>query len=233
MSGDERFVGIVEDITERKYREQRIEVFNRILRHNLRNQLDVIRSHAETLMDRVDDSHPQRIVAAVDELATMGARARKIDRIMSMGNDASEVSLPETLGEVVEDITREQGAVEVATDLPASARLTNNEEALRTAVRSALENAIEYADSEVGLTVEDHGGGYTVVIDDDGPGIPEAELTPIETGTETNLNHGRGLGLWQLRWGVDKLNGELSFDTNEGTTIRIRVPDRAETAPRD
>jgi len=233
MSGDERLVGIVEDITERKYREQRIEVFNRILRHNLRNQLDVIRSHAETLMDRVDDSHPDRIVAAVDELAAMGARARKIDRIMSMGNDASEVNLPETLGEVVEEITREQGAVEVATDLPASARLTNNEEALRTAVRSALENAIEYADSAVRLTVEDHAGGYTVVIDDDGPGIPEAELTPIEAGTETNLNHGRGLGLWQLRWGVDKLNGELSFDTNEGTTIRISVPDRAETARRN
>jgi PAS domain S-box-containing protein len=234
MSGDERrFVGIVEDITERKYREQRLEVFNRILRHNLRNQLDVIRSHAETLIDRIDDTHPERIVAAVDELAAMGARARKTDRIMSMGDNASEISLPETLGEVVEEATREQGAVEVATGLPASARLTNNDEALQTAVRSALENAIEYADSEVRLTVEDHPGGYTVVIGDDGPGIPEEELIPIEAGTETNLNHGRGLGLWQLRWGVDKLNGELSFDTNEGTTIRISVPDRADTARRN
>jgi Signal transduction histidine kinase len=121
----------------------------------------------------------------------------------------------------------------VATDLPASAWLTNNVEALQAAVRSALENAIEYADSEVRLTVEDHPGGYTVIIDDDGPGIPEGELIPIKAGTETNLNHGRGLGLWQLRWGVDKLNGELSFGTNEGTTIRISIPDRADTARRN
>ena len=231
MPGDERrFVGIVEDITERKYREQRLEVFNRILRHNLRNRLDVIRSHAEALTDRIDDIHPEQIVAAVDELAAMGARARKTDRIMSAAEDATEIKLPETLGEIVEDTTPEEGAVEVTTDLPASAKLTNNDEALQTAVRSALENAIEYADTEVWLTVEDSPVGYTVVIDDDGPGIPDEELIPIEAGTETKLNHGRGLGLWQLRWGVDNLNGELSFDLNDGTTIRISVPDRAETA---
>jgi signal transduction histidine kinase len=40
---------IARDITERKRREQRPEVFNRILRHSLRNQLDVIRTHVETL----------------------------------------------------------------------------------------------------------------------------------------------------------------------------------------
>ncbi len=229
--GEPRFVGIVEDITERKYREQRLEVFNRILRHNLRNQLDVIRSHAEALVDRTDDKcHPERIIAAVDELAAMGVRARKTDRIMSMGDGVTEVNLPETLGEVVEEITQERVTVDVATDLPASARVRNNDEALQTAARSALENAIEYADSEVRLAVEGRPGGYTVVIDDDGPGIPKGELVPIETGTETSLNHGRGLGLWQLRWGVDKLNGELSFNTDEGTTIRIGVPDRGDPA---
>ncbi|ELZ42402.1 bacterio-opsin activator-like transcription regulator [Halorubrum californiense DSM 19288] len=231
MSGDERrFVAIVEDVTERKYREQRLEVFNRILRHNLRNQLDVIRSHAEALIDQIDNSHPKQIVAAVDELAAMGARARNTDQIIPIGEATSEVELPETMMELADELAPNQGTVEVVTDLPASARLMNNDEALRTAVRSALENAIEYADSTVRLTVQDSPDGYVVIIDDDGPGIPEEELIPIEAGTETKLNHGRGLGLWQLRWAVDKLNGELSFDTNDGTTIRIGVPDRDETA---
>jgi PAS domain S-box-containing protein len=229
MGGDEqRFVGIVDDITERKHREQRLEVFNRILRHNLRNQLDVIRSHAETLADRTDngDDHAARIIAAVDELAAMGARARRTDRIMSVDTEVTEISLSETLRETVETVTPGDG-VEVATDLPGSARLSTNGEALRAGVRSALENAVTYADSEVTVAVEEETGGYAIVIDDDGPGIPKEELVPIETGTETNLRHGRGLGLWQLRWGVDTLNGELSFDTEGGTTIRIRVPDRA------
>jgi len=55
--GEQRFVGIVEDITDRKRREQRLEVLNRVLRHNLRNQIDVIRSHAEVLGEGVERRH--------------------------------------------------------------------------------------------------------------------------------------------------------------------------------
>ena len=191
----------------------------------------MIRSHAERLADRTDgdEGHADRIVAAVDELAAMGARARKTDRIMSMDDDVTGVSIPETLREAIEVVAPGHGVVDVTTELPASAQLSTNREALYTAVKSALENAIEHADSEVVVTVEDRSEGYTVVIDDDGPGIPQEELTPIEAGTETNLQHGRGLGLWQLRWGVDKLNGELSFETDDGTTIRISVPDHSES----
>mgnify|MGYP002760278527 FL=1 len=65
-------------------------------------------------------------------------------------------------------------------------------------------------------------------ITDDGPGIPNAELATLRSGTETDLRHGRGLGLWQLRWGVDELNGTLAFDTDDGTTVEITVPHRGE-----
>jgi len=222
----DRYVALIKDVTERKYREQRLEVFNRILRHNLRNQLDVIRSHAEVLAGRATDDHAERIIAAVDELATTGARARKIDRIMSMGDPLEEVRLPETVREAVEAVESVRGDVGVTTELPRSAPLTTNEEATQIAVESALENAIEHAESTVTVVVEENTGGYTVTIEDDGPGIPDEELVPIEARSETNLRHSRGLGLWQLRWSVDKLNGELSFDTGEGTTVRITIPDQ-------
>jgi len=66
--------------------------------------------------------------------------------------------------------------------------------------------------------------GCRVVISDDGPGIPAAELDSLAAGTETDLQHGRGLGLWQLKWGVDALNGDLAFETDAGTTVRIELP---------
>lgn len=37
----------------------------------------MIRSHAEALTDRIDNIHPEQIVAAVEELAAMGVKARK------------------------------------------------------------------------------------------------------------------------------------------------------------
>jgi len=113
----------------------------------------------------------------------------------------------------------------VATELPASASVATNDSALRTAVSSALENVVDYANSAATLRLEDRPD--ELVVDGDGPGIPDEELVPIRVGTETALQHSRGLGLWQLGWSVDELGGELAFDTADGTTIRITIPDRS------
>jgi len=66
-----------------------------------------------------------------------------------------------------------------------------------------------------------------VVISDDGPGIPVAELNALDRGTEDPLKHTTGLGLWQLKWAVMTLNGDVSFETDNGTTVRIDIPDNA------
>lgn len=226
IGGDTRNIVVHRNITERKYREQRLEVFNRILRHNLRNQLDVPRSHAEVLVDQDPDDHADRIIAAVDQLAAIGSRARKIDQIMSMDETVDVVALDELIDEVVSSIGPTGNDIAVTTELPASSPVTTNEEAMEIAVESALENALEHAESTVTVRIEESPDGYSLVVDDDGPGIPDDELVPIQTRTETILQHGRGLGLWQLRWSVDKLNGGLSFDTTDGTTVRINVPDQ-------
>jgi len=226
IGGELRTVSIQRDITERKRRKQRLEVFNRILRHNLRNQLDVIQSHAEELADRTDDHHAERIVAAVNELAEIGRRARRVDQILSKTDTLTEVDLTQTLRETVETMEATGSDVTVTTELPREARLRTDQETVTVAVESALENALEHAASAVTVAVDDGPDECVITITDDGPGIPDEELTPIEAQTETRLQHGRGLGLWQLRWCVDNLDGELSFMTDAGTTVRITVPNQ-------
>ena len=230
IGGEQRTISVQRDITERKRREQRLEVFNRILRHNLRNRLDVIRSHAEELADRTTDDHAERVVAAVDELAGIGRRAREIDRILSEDNTLADIDITQTLRETVETVESTDSDVSVTTELPEETRLRTDKETVRMAVQSVLENAFEHATSTVTVSVEDRPDECVVTVADDGPGILEEELLPVEAQTETRLEHGRGLGLWQLRWCVDNLNGELSFETEGGTTVRITVPDRRELA---
>jgi len=115
--------------------------------------------------------------------------------------------------------------VTVRTELPETASLVTSAEALRTVLRSPLENAITYADSEVSVAVDAAADGYTVEIHDDGPGIPAGELSALRTDREPQLQHGRGLGLWQLKWGVAELGGEFSITTEDGTTVRIELPE--------
>jgi len=263
--GGQRCIGIADDITERKRREQRLEVFNRILRHNLRNHLDVIKSHAEALADHtgdhtVDDAtteHADAVLDATNMLASMGNRARRIDQLMSRAIQPTEVDLTALIESILADCEADAAAtdraaddIEITTDLPEDASLVTDRETLQAVLESPLENAVEHAETAVEVRVSvaatdgtgdadaadhtdgtagqdgsgDHSGGYTVVIDDDGPGIPAAELDSIQAGTETPLRHGRGLGLWQLKWGVDKLNGDFSFGTTDGTTVRITIP---------
>lgn len=50
----------------------------------------------------------------------------------------------------------------------------------------------------------------------------------LAAGTETALRRRRGLGLWQLKWEVSALGGELSFESEAGTTVRILLPDLGE-----
>ena len=216
------------DITERKRREQRLAVFNRLLRHNVRNRLDVIKGHTERLADQTDGDHAETVLAAADRLATLGTRARRIDRLIARDPEPTTVDLTAVVTEVLDSL--DTADVSVETELQEPVRLRTDAEILRITLSSPLENAVRYADSTVTVAGAQTAAGCRIVISDDGPGIPTTELDSLAAGTETDLQHGRGLGLWQLKWGVDALNGELDFDTADGTTIRISLPALGEAA---
>ncbi|MCW8172639.1 hypothetical protein D8S78_11000 [Natrialba swarupiae] len=75
-----RFVSIQTDITERIEQEQQLNTLDRVLRHNLRNGLNVVNGHAEVIQaDGSDDvkSHATAILENTTELletATKGGR---------------------------------------------------------------------------------------------------------------------------------------------------------------
>ncbi len=230
IGGEKRLINVTRDITERERREQRLEVFNRILRHNLRNRLDIIRTHAEELAASTEATNASQILTEVSELASLGRQARKIDHLMSRDKILAETDVIEMLHDTIDMIDSTDDGVEIQTDLPGKHDLWTDKEVLSLALRSALENATEHASSLVEITVEATQKECMITISDDGSGIEADSLAPIEAGKETMLQHGTGLGLWQLRWGVNKVNGELSFSVNNGTTVEITLPNRHKTA---
>lgn len=198
----------------------RLEVFNRILRHNLRNQLEIINSHAEVLDDT---EHKEAILRATGKLATLGTRARRIDHIMSKDRQPTTVDFAEQIKSMLDEV--ETSDVAVTTSFPDDATVVTDAEILTIVLRSPLENAVMYAESSVVISGKSTKTGCTIEISDDGPGIPTAELNSLAAERETPLQHSRGLGLWELKWGVDKLDGDLSFATEDGTTVTIQLPD--------
>jgi len=215
-------VDLEQFINERKQREQRLEVFNRILRHNLRNRLDVIKSHAERLADRTDGEDAETILSEADRLAIIGGRARRIDQMLSREPNLTSVDLTSVIQDILQDLDNEETTV--TTELPPTATIQTDPKILRTALVSPLENALEYAESEVTVSIRSTTNGWEVIVSDDGDGIPATELNSLAAETETPLQHGRGLGLWQLKWGIEALDGDFTIDSKDGTTITIVLP---------
>jgi len=73
--------------------------------------------------------------------------------------------------------------------------------------------------------VRDGEPAVEIVITDNGPGIPKHERKAIESGEETPLQHGTGLGLWLVYWAMSLLGGDIHIDdADPGTRIALRLP---------
>ncbi|MFC7071540.1 ATP-binding protein [Halovenus rubra] len=213
------------DVTEHELREQRLTVLNRVLRHNLRNKVEVVKSHAEVLDAQHENGHATTIVDTADTIAELGHRARTIDQFVSHSKSSTAVDLVEVVEATWAVVDPESADLTVSFDLPESATVETNREALKAALESSLDNAATYADTTVEVVVTKQRDEYEVTIADNGPGIPSGELASLDAGTETALEHGTGLGLWQLKWAVMTIGGDLEFETTEGTTVHFTVPD--------
>ena len=210
------------DVSTREVSQQRLSVLNRVLRHNLRNQMDIVKSHAETLPNNVD-KHRSSIIETADDVVALGRQVQQIDEFVSAEESSSRVDLTRIVERVLNRVSTTD--VTITTDMPGTAMVTTNREAAANAIESPLKNAVNYAATSASVTITTIDGGHRVTISDDGPGIPAEELNALDRGTEDQLKHTTGLGLWQLKWAVMTLGGDVSFEVDNGTTVRIDIPD--------
>jgi signal transduction histidine kinase len=77
---------VFSDVTLQRVRAQRLAVLNRVLRHNLRNEMTRIVGRAEVIADEVDEHRDtaEGILETADELVDLGDRAQEVEEMMSI-----------------------------------------------------------------------------------------------------------------------------------------------------
>ncbi|NHN62148.1 PAS domain-containing protein [Haloarcula sp. JP-Z28] len=235
------------DVTERKQREQRIErqrqrleVVNRVLRHDIRNDMQVILGTTENLL-KSQQAQPQlkRIKRKGEDIVTLSERARDLERFVGDGAvETTTVDLSAVVADVIADLERTYPDVEFRVERPDRAEVSAVD-LIDSALRNVLENAAEHNDQsvpEVSVTVmgPTDDGDVTVAVADNGPGLPDREQEVIETGTETALKHSNGLGLWIAYWTITTSGGTITFaeNTPRGSVITIRLPSASAEQPK-
>jgi PAS domain S-box-containing protein len=211
------------DITELKQRNEQLTVLNRVLRHNLRNELTIISGNLDIAAETVGGRTADPIDTAqrrVDSLKSIAETASRVQRVIE-DTDIERVDLVDVVESVVE---RAHGRYPDATlDLDAPNHVpVRATRTVRLGLWELVENACEHAGRrpQVETTVELREQTAVVDVVDDGPGIPEHEYQVLETGEETSLSHGSGLGLWLAKWAVEAVGGTLRFATQDGTRVR-------------
>jgi len=223
-------VGIGRDITQRKLYEQRLEVAQRVLRHNLRNEMNVIRGLAENLStgeSTLTERAAEQIIETADRLLERSEKTRMMTELDASELRSEPVDVFEVLPALLDEFRREAPEATIETDLPESEplRLPVGDR-FETAVGNAVENAIQHNSAPepwVRVEVARDAGQVHVRILDDGPGIPSNEREVLERETETQLTHGRGLGLWLIHWCMATIGGQISFADRDPTGSELTL----------
>jgi signal transduction histidine kinase len=212
------------DVTDREIRRQRLAVLNRILRHNVRNELDVVRAYAE-------DADLTPAIQGVDRLKQLSEETRRVQQLMERSaDDRTPTKLSFLINDIVADVTTGTNADVTITTPDVTVSLDT--ELCRYAVRQLVENAVEHNDAPVPrimIRTEHSGSDVQIIVADDGPGIPESEQAVIEAGEEAPLKHASSFGLWGTNWAVRAMGGSLSFGDSDlgGAAVTITLPDGA------
>jgi PAS domain S-box-containing protein len=234
------YLGFQTDVTERKRTEQLVRLLNRVLRHNLRNDLNVllgVGTHLQSGLTEDDDLSElgERIERTANRLLGTSEQARELERYARRERDPRRLD-PAALFDAVTNDAPEGTTVDAA--VRTERGICAGPE-LETALTELVENAVEHdpgAETRIELGATADGEWVELTVRDDGTGIDDMEAAAIDAGEETDLVHCSGLGLWLVNWIVTRYGGSFGVserDDGAGSVASIKLPAIDDDTPVD
>jgi signal transduction histidine kinase len=202
--------------------------------HELQTPLAGVRTDLEVAL-----AHPESTdfrETATDVLAANRRMERLVADLLFLARADEGVSRAATVPVDLDDVVlseaariRGNGRLRVDTRAVSGAAVSGRPEDLARVVRNLLDNAERYASSLVTVELTSDDGHATLVVQDDGPGIPAVDRERVfERFTRMDSSRsspGTGLGLAIAREIVDAHDGTIQVeDGNRGARLVVRLP---------
>jgi len=214
---------VLRDVTDRIDREatlerqtEQLEVVNQVVRHDIRNDMQVVGGHADLLDDFVAPEGREYLSTIRETAAYVVGLTRTVgnltDAILADEVDLEPIALDVVLEREIAEVGASHGSATItAGELPAVAVRAN--EMLASVFRNLLQNAIVHNPHEaptVAVSVTEGADTVVVRVADDGPGIPpDRRETLFERGERGDASEGSGLGLYLVETLVDQYGGNV------------------------
>lgn len=209
--------------------------------HHLRTPLTGVRLRLEA----IEDLSEQEVVVREAQAATqeVDRLTRRIEQVLELARAdvAGAPATPQEVSRIVVDRVEaaagmfdEQG-VALESDVEPGLVVVAASGVVERVVDELLANALRYARTAVSIVVRSQPHGVSLVVEDDGPGIPPAErvsvFEPFVRGSRAKPG-GSGLGLALVREAVTGLGGSVTAaETNSGgLRVAVRLPGAGQTS---
>ncbi len=194
--------------------------------HDLRTPLTSLRLHAELVED---GETRDKLLAILEEMQRMTEATLAFAREEA----AREETRPVDLSALVESLCDDLAELGMETSFTGNGKapLACRPVSLKRAVRNLIENAVAYG-RRARVALEESAGELRIVIDDDGPGIPEQELERVFgafvrlEGSRSRDTGGIGLGMAIARSIVRAHGGDITLANRPqgGLRATVRLP---------
>jgi PAS domain S-box-containing protein len=243
--------GIMYDITERKLAEERLVALDRLkntllhtLSHDLKEPLTAILGAASTL-ERLDDELPED--ERKELLRTLASRTRGMNTLLTDLLDLDRLDrgiveprrFPVEVGRLTSDLVGRTEALRgrpVETDISPCVVNVDGTKVERM-VENLLVNAGRHtpAGSRIWIRVVAADGGALIVVEDEGPGVPDQLkqeiFEPFRRGPGSSSLPGSGIGLSLVARFAELHGGRAWVEDRPGggASFRIHLPDGSRT----
>ena len=212
-----------------------LETLNKVLRHDIRNDLQLITAYADFLDEECDTEDQQQYVTTIGESADhavgLTQTAQELSQVMlSDSTEQQQVDLRTILTDEVSEARAlyPDAAVEFGTEIPSVTLVAND--MISSVFRNLIKNAIQHNTKEVAevtVSATDHGETVTVGVSDNGPGVSDGQKETIfGSGARGLDSSGTGIGLHLVDTLVDAHGGEAWVEDNEpdGAVFCVELP---------
>ncbi len=228
------YIIVISDVTDEKKNEEQIKllknIFGRVLRHNIRNELNIIRGNTNIIQNKCSSDEESTQIEYIDnsisELLRISKKAQKSEKIIDNIDNIVKYNSNNVVEKSINYINNNYLNVEIKYEIESSFNFCAHEEFMYI-IKEIIDNGIEHNDStnkKINIKTTINKNKKQIIIKDNGNGIPEHELKPILHSQETPLEHCSSLGLWIIKFVIDISESSIEFKKiKNGTKIIITI----------
>jgi len=228
----EGVVATMRDLTDQIERKQHIAALDRMLRHTLHNELNVILGYAEMIREQSPEAVADLAVTiedVADRILEQADKEREIVDLLSEPSDPTPLDLATVVESAVGEVAEAHPDAEITVEVPSDVHLHSIPE-LERAIEELVENAVVHTEDgtpRVRITAVAHETAVELRVADDGPGIPAEERGVISGDRDIDsLTHSSGMGLWLVKRILSRIDGDVWFEDadGEGSVVTLLLP---------